>query len=102
MVEQSNQSNIQNVKERITKLSEVPENELDSWCEDTIKSVLNVYKGKRTHLLLKLITDEIRPAKTFEPEPQPQDTADLLAELIQLFLGEVNEISDVVNSINKE
>ncbi len=50
-------------------LSEVPENELDSWCEDTIKSVLNVYKGKRTHLLLKLITDEIRPAKTFEPEP---------------------------------
>ena len=71
MVEQSSEANqsIQEVKERIAMLSEVPENEIDSWCEDTIKSVLKVYSGKRTHLLLKLITDEIKPAKTFEPEP---------------------------------
>ncbi len=71
MVEQSSEANqsIQEVKERIAMLSEVPENEIDPWCEDTIKSVLKVYSGKRTHLLLKLITDEIKPAKTFEPEP---------------------------------
>jgi hypothetical protein len=63
-------------------LADVPAQDLDAWCEDTIKCVLNVYKGKRTSLLLKLITNEIKPAKTFDPEPQPQDTADLLTELI--------------------
>lgn len=60
----------------------MPEKDLDTWCEDTIKCVLTAYKGKRTQLLLKLITDEIKPTKAFEPEPQPQDTGDLLAELI--------------------
>ena len=67
-----------------------------------VKSVLGTYKGSRTKLLLEMLRDEIKPAKNFEPEPQPQDTGDLLAELINLFLGEVNEISDVINSINKE
>ena len=64
--------------------------------------MLGTYKGSRTKLLLEMLRDEIKPAKNFEPEPQPQDTGDLLAELINLFLGEVNEISDVINSINKE
>jgi hypothetical protein len=71
MVEQQNPANlnIEAIKERINKLAEVPEKELDTWCEETIKCVMSAYKGKRTQLLLKLITDEIKPAKTFEPEP---------------------------------
>lgn len=63
---------------------------------------MGLYQGKRSKLLLKLITDDIKPAKQFDPEPQPQDTGDLLAELISLFLAEVNEISEVINTINKE
>lgn len=63
---------------------------------------MGLYQGKRSKLLLKLITDDIKPAKHFDPEPQPQDTGDLLAELISLFLAEVNEISEVINTINKE
>lgn len=50
MVEQSNPANqnIEAIKERINILSEVSDKELDSWCEDTIKCVMNVYKGKKT------------------------------------------------------
>lgn len=104
MVEQSNKNNdnLQAIKEHLALLGDVQNQDLDAWCEEALKNVLGLYQGKRSKLLLKLITDDIKPAKQFDPEPQPQDTGDLLAELISLFLAEVNEISEVINTINKE
>jgi hypothetical protein len=84
MVEQSNpiNQNVEAIKKQIEELDGTSEQDRDAWCKETLKCVLSVYKGSRSKLLLDLITDEIKPAKTFEPEPQPQDTGDLLAELI--------------------
>ena len=83
-------------------MPQISEQDQETAYKQVLKSLLSTYKGTRTKLLLELIKDEIKPAKAFEPEPQPQDTGDLLAELINIFFGEVNEISDVINGINKE
>lgn len=34
--------------------------------------------------------------------PQPQDTSDILAEVIDLFFKEIDEISDNISKINKD
>lgn len=105
MVEANNNANevaMTEIKEKLATMVKDPSQNIDDLCNETIKLVLAHFSGSRSKLLIKLLTEEIKPAKAFEIEPQPQDTGDLLAEVISLFLNEANEISDVINQINKE
>jgi hypothetical protein len=72
MVEANNNANevaMTEIKEKLATMVKDPSQNIDDLCNETIKLVLSHFSGSRSKLLIKLLTEEIKPAKAFEIEP---------------------------------
>lgn len=79
------------------------DSETDYFVESLLTQVVSLYKGNRTKLLLTQLKRTFTDIKQFDAEPQnPQDTSDILSDVMEVFLKEVLEISDNIRQINED
>lgn len=75
----------------------------DQLIEQALPALINLYKGDKTKLVLQQFQKTVHSVQKFDPEPlNPQDSPDVLSDVVRLFISEVQEINDNIRKINEE